>query len=262
MDCLLLLRKGELSLVEWEEMLRGIRERDPRAASALFEEKGARLYQAFYLASGDYGAARSQAKEAFSSLLRRIRQAPEDTVDPARLEQWLQDLTKQRAALPAPSVPASLPAQPPAQEKSPLDLCLASFPEQPLPPETQRLLASGPSAGASPAQAGGAAPPPQAAPCQSQQAAALSGPCAAGPEEIHSDFLSHYQETARRQKSRSRRIWPWLLLAALAAVLLGLIWAIAGLCMSLSLIHISSPKSWISITATGLCPLPPPPPRR
>ena len=214
MDCLLLLRKGELSLVEWEEMLRGIRERDPRAASALFEEKGARLYQAFYLASGDYGAARSQAKEAFSSLLRRIRQAPEDTVDPARLEQWLQDLTKQRAALPAPSVPASLPAQP-------------------LPPETQRLLASGPSAGASPAQAGGAAPPPQAAPCQSQQAAALSGPCAAGPEEIHSDFLSHYQETARRQKSRSRRIWPWLLLAALAAVLLGLIWAIAGLCMSM-----------------------------
>lgn len=56
-DCLLLLRKGELRSVEWKEMLQGIRERDPRAAKALFEEKGARLYHAFYLASGDYGAA-------------------------------------------------------------------------------------------------------------------------------------------------------------------------------------------------------------
>lgn len=256
-DCLLLLRKGELRSVEWKEMLQGIRERDPRAAKALFEEKGARLYHAFYLASGDYGAARSQAKEAFSSLLRRIRQAPEDGVDPARLEQWMEDLTK---GGPPFRPPLRLPPcrfREASEESSPLALCLASFPEQPLPPETQRLLTFAPSAPLSSAQTDKPAPLSQtdeptlfpqthkasllsqgAVPPQPPQAAGpfdqdSAGPHEAGREEIRSEFLSHYQETARRKQPKSPRIWPWLLLAALSAALLLLIWAILGLCMSM-----------------------------
>ena len=194
-------------------MLQGIRERDPRAAKALFEEKGARLYHAFYLASGDYGAARSQAKEAFSSLLRRIRQAPEDGVDPARLEQWMEDLTKGRAALPAPSAPASLPVQEAPEESSPLALCLASFPEQPLPPETQRLLTSAPSAPLSSAQtrkpallsqtdepsllSQGAVPP------QPPQAAGPSGQDSAGPYEAGREEIRFSPITRRRPGENS-----------------------------------------------------------
>lgn len=78
----------------------------------------------------------------------------------------------------------------------------------------------------------GAVPPqpPQAAGPSGQDSA---GPYEAGREEIRSEFLSHYQETARRKQPKSPRIWPWLLLAALSAALLLLIWAILGLCMSM-----------------------------
>lgn len=231
--------------MELEEILQGIRNKDPQAVSALFEREGDRLYQAFYLASGDHGQARSQSQSAFSALLRRIRQAQEGTVTPAQLEQWLGELTAQQQELPpsrfSPASPQQEPQpdQPAPQSPSPLDLCLASFPEQPLPPETQRLLepvppVPEPVASPPPKEEVPPAAPPKEPPPPQPEASPVEEPPVSSPvkqRESAPEPLPPLQKTSEEPAPR-KKWWSWLLLGALILVLIGLVWAIAGVCMT------------------------------
>lgn len=98
--------------MKWNEMIRGIQNRDAQAVGALVEEKGTAVYQKLYRRTGDHAAARRLSNQVFHGLLEEIRRHSLEEVTSAQVELWLEQEAGKAVPVPEPS-----PQEPPSREE-------------------------------------------------------------------------------------------------------------------------------------------------